>query len=321
MADLQSLNRVIRRTLIAVEEGRQEIFSIAEAAHSELERLHPVLETLAARDAAASDGFQEKRPDLPEAESQSLEQVAEQADMLLTRFGVALQCLQGSVPGADLADDWPGRKKAGQLAVRMLDNERHRIAREIHDGPAQALANLLLRAVFCEQQLAGGSTVVQNELLSLKETIRSSLIEIRTILFDLQPKDLDQGLLSGLHRLIDEYHERYGLRVEFNCSGQEQRFSSQVTGALFRIVQEALNNIYKHSCSGRAQVDLELEEHRVVVHIFDEGKGFDMQEVASNNGHYGLMNMRERAELLDGTLQITTAPGQGTRVIVTIPIE
>ncbi len=321
MTDLQSLNRVIRRTLVAVEEGRQEIFGIAEAAHSELERRHPVLETLAARETAASDGFQEKRPDLPEAERQSLEQVAEQADMLLTRFGVALQCLQGSVPGADLADDWPGRKKAGQLAVRMLDNERHRIAREIHDGPAQALANLLLRAVFCEQQLAGGSTVVQNELLSLKETIRSSLIEIRKILFDLQPKDLDQGLLSGLHRLIDEYHERYGLQVEFNCSGQERCFSSQVTGALFRIVQEALNNTYKHSYSSRAQVDLELEEHRVAVHIFDEGKGFDLQEVASNNGHYGLMNMRERAELLDGTLQITTAPGQGTRVIVTIPIE
>jgi two-component system sensor histidine kinase DegS len=321
MAGLRSLNRVVRRTLVAVEEGRQEIFGIAEAAHGELERLQPVPETLAARETAASDGFQERRPDLPGAERQSLEQVAEQADMLLTRFGLALQCLQGSVPGADMADDWPGRKKAGQLAVRMLDNERHRIAREIHDGPAQALANLLLRAVFCEQQLAGGSTVVQDELQSLKETIRSSLVEIRKILFDLQSKDLNKGLVSGLHRLIDEYQERYGLRVEFNCSGQERRLGTQVIGALFRIVQEALNNIYRHSCSDHAQVNLELEEHQVAVHIFDEGKGFDLQEVAANNGHYGLMNMRERAQLLDGALQITTAPGQGTRVIVTIPIE
>jgi two-component system sensor histidine kinase DegS len=175
--------------------------------------------------------------------------------------------------------------------------------------------------VFCEQQLAGGSLVVQDELLSLKETIRSSLVEIRKILFDLQPKDLDQGLVSGLHRLFDEYQERYGLKVVFNCSGQERRLGSQAIGALFRIVQEALNNIYKHSCSDHAQVDLELEEHRVTVHIFDEGKGFDLQEVAANNGHYGLMNMRERAQLLDGALQITTAPGQGTRVIGTIPIE
>ena len=305
MADLQSLNRVVRRTLVAVEEGRQEIFGIAEVAHGELGRLQPVPEMLAARETA--DSFQEKRPDLPEPERQNLAQVAEQADMLLTRFRVALQCLQGAAPGP--------------LAVRMLDNERRRIAREIHDGPAQALANLLLRVVFCEQQLAGEPSVVRDELLNLKEIIRSSLLEIRKILFDLQPKNMNQGLVCGLRQLIDEYQERYGLPVIFNCSDQKRQLDSQVAGALFRIVQEALNNIYKHSCSDHAQVDLELEEHQVTVQIFDEGQGFDLQEVASNDGHYGLMNMRERARLLDGSLQIMTAPGQGTRIIVIIPIE
>ena len=324
MTDLQSLNRVVQRTLLAVEEGRREIFGIAEAAHSQLERLQPVRRPedtrLTASETVVSDGFQE-RPDRPEAERQSLEQVAGQADMLLTKLGVAMQCLQGPVQGVELADDWPGRKKANQLVVRMLDNERHRIAREIHDGPAQALANLLLRAVFCEQQLAGGSTAVQDELLGLKETIRSSLVEIRKILFDLQPKNLDQGLVSGLQRLIEEYRERYGLRVDFSCSSRERRLDSQVTSTLFRIVQEALNNIYKHSSSDHAKVYLELEEHRATIQIIDEGKGFDLEEVASNNGHYGLMNMRERAQLLDGALQITTAPGQGTWVNVTVPIE
>ncbi|MGD0621930.1 MAG: histidine kinase [Thermacetogeniaceae bacterium] len=304
MADLQSLNRVVRRTLVAVEEGRQEIFGIAEVARDELGHPQPVPEMLAARETA--DSFQEKRPDLPETERQNLAQVAEQADMLLTRFGVALQCLQGAAPGP--------------LAVRMLDNERRRIAREIHDGPAQALANLLLRTVFCEQQLAGEPSVVRDELLNLKEIIRSSLLEIRKILFDLQSKNMNQGLVCGLRQLIDEYQERYGLPVIFNCSDQERQLDSQVAGTLFRIVQEALNNIYKHSRSDHAQVDLELEEYQVTVHIFDEGKGFDLQEVASSDGHYGLMNMRERVQLLDGSLQIMTAPGQGTRIIVTIPI-
>ena len=308
MADCQSLDRVVRGTLVAVEEGRDEIFGIGEAARSELERLHPVPEAAASRE-------------LLEEERRSLMQVVEQADTLLDRFGMALQCLQGAAPDADLAEDWPGWKKAGRLAIRMLDNERHRIAREIHDGPAQALANLLLKTVFCEQQLTGDPSVVQDELLSLKEVIRSSLLDIRKILFDLQPKSLDQGLVSGLHRLIDEYQERYGLQVVFNCSGQERRLDSQVSSALFRIVQEALNNVYKHSCSDQARVNLELEEQQVTIHIFDEGKGFDLQEVASHNGHYGLMNMRERAQLLDGALEIITAPGQGTRVIVTIPIE
>jgi two-component system sensor histidine kinase DegS len=313
--------------LVAVEKGREQIFGIAEAANSELDRLNvegaaPAGTGDMTRNASPDTGpLQEKSPDLLEQERQALIQVAKQADILLTRFGVALQCLQEAAPGADLAEDWPSRKKAGQLVVRMLDIERHRIAREIHDGPAQAMANLLLRTVFCEQQLAGESSVVQDELLNLKKIIRSTLLEIRKILFNLQLKDLDQGLLSGLHRLINEYQERYTLQVMFNCSGQDRRLGSQMTGALFRIVQEALNNVYKHSCSDLARVDLELAEHRVTVCIFDEGKGFDLQEAASSGGHYGLMNMRERAQLLDGVLQIMTAPGQGTRIIVTIPIE
>ena len=168
MADLQSLDRVVRGTLVAVEEGRDEIFDIGEAGRGELERLRLVPE------AAANQK-------LLEQERCGLMQVVEQSDIWMERFGMALQCLQEAAPDADLAEDWPGRKKAGRLAIRMLDNERHRIAREIHDGPAQAMANLLLKTVFCEQQLAGDPSVVLDELLSLKEVIRSSLLDIRKI--------------------------------------------------------------------------------------------------------------------------------------------
>jgi two-component system sensor histidine kinase DegS len=321
MAGLQSLDRVVRRTLVAVEEGRDAIFGIAEDAHSEPKRLQPMPEVAAEREAAASGSFQEASQDMLEQESDRLIQVEKQANMLLTRFGVALQCLSGAVPEADQAENWPVWKEAGQIAIRMLDNERHRIAREIHDGPAQAMANLLLRTVFSEQRLAGESSVVLDELSSLKEVIRNSLLDIRKILFDLQPKDLDQGLVCGLHRLIEEYQERYGLQVMLNCSGEMRHLGRQATGSLFRIVQEALSNVYKYSCSDHAQVNLELEKHRVTVHICDDGKGFDLQEVALDNGHYGLMNMKERARLLGGAVQVASAPGQGTRVSVTIPIE
>ena len=94
-----------------------------------------------------------------------------------------------------------------------------------------------------------------------------------------------------------------------------------MSSAAFRIVQEALNNVYKHSCSDHAQVSLDIEEQRATIHIVDDGKGFDLQEAMAHDGHYGLMNMRERARLLDGVLEIIAMPGQGTRVIVIIPIE
>lgn len=303
MAGLQSLDLVVRRTLVAVEEGRDAIFGIAEDAHSELKRLQPMRDVAAEWETAATVGFQEASQNMLEQERDGLIQVEKQANMLLTRFGVALQCLSGDVPDADLTENGLVRKGAGQIAIRMLDNERRRIAREIHDGPAQTLANLLLKTVFSEQRLAGEPSAVLEELSSLKEVIRNSLMDIRKILFDLQPKDLGQGLVLGLHRLIEEYQERYGLQVMFNYSGEIQRLSSQATASLFRIVQEALSNVYKHSCSDHAQVNLELEKHWVTMHICDEGKGFDLQEVASDNGHYGLMNMKERAQLLDGAVQ------------------
>ena len=179
MVNIQSLEQVVRGTLVAVEAGRDEIFGIGEAARSELERLRPLSEAATSMELLAE-------------ERRSLLQVVEQADTLLDQLGMAMQCLQGTVPDADLKD-LPDRKKAGRLAIRMLDNERHRIAREIHDGPAQALANLLLKTVFCEQQLTGDLSVVQKELLSLKEVIRGSLLDIRKILFDLQPEGPGSG--------------------------------------------------------------------------------------------------------------------------------
>lgn len=321
MAGLQSLDQVVGRVLVSVEEGRDAIFGIAEDVHSELKRLRPMPDVAAERETADPAGLQEADQNMPGQERDRLIKVEKQANMLLTRFEVALQCLSGAVPDADLTENWPAWREAGQIAIRMLDNERHRIAREIHDGPAQAMASLLLKAVFSEQRLAGDPSVVLEELSSLREVIHNSLLDIRKILFDLQPRNLDQGLVCGLQRLFEEYQDSYGLRVAFSYSGETQQLSSQVASSLFRIVQEALSNVYKHSCSDHAQVDLELEKHRVTVHVCDEGKGFDLQEAVSDKGHYGLMNMQERARLLDGVVQVATAPGQGTRVGVIIPVE
>jgi two-component system sensor histidine kinase DegS len=344
MEALESLDRVVRKTLTAMENGQKAIFAIAESARSELQRLqqagrrlqpssgqpssgHPV-EAVAAVFSEAAAGYtppgyamKPTRHTRLERKKEGLAQTLKQANMLLTRLGVALQCLQGSVPDSVL-EDWglSGGRQCGQLYVQMLDNERCRIAREIHDGPAQALANLLLKTVFCEQVLTEECPGIRNELLGLKEIIRGSLQDIRKILFDLRPKELDQGLICGLRQLIEDYQERYGLSITFICSGQEKRLQRPVVGALFRIVQEALNNIWKHSCCDHALIRLELEEHRVRVHISDDGIGFDPQEVAQHDGRYGLIGMRDRARLLDGTLLINTAPGQGTRVVVTIPL-
>jgi two-component system sensor histidine kinase DegS len=320
MAELQSVDRVATMIEAAIESGREELFDIVESARAELDYLRPALETAAAREELADGGRQEQTAEL-ELEFMSLTQVVERAGMLMTRLGLAKQCLDESVPDVAPAEILAGQRRTAQLSLKLLDHERHRIAREIHDGPAQALANLLLRTVFCQQRMDGKSPVVQDELSNLKEVVRGSMLEIRKILFDLQPKGLDQDLVPCLHRLCREYHDRWGLAVMFDCTGKERPLDNQLAVGLFRIVQEALNNICQHSGADQAGVKLGLKEHQITVEISDGGKGFDLEEASALNGHYGLMNMQERARLLDGTLQIRTAPGQGTCVGIIVPVK
>ena len=206
--DSESLDRVVKRVLTVIEEGQEAIFDMAESTRNELESLQSMLEAAAGQPVAvheAAEAYAEAASqEQLELKRNSLAQVMDQADLLLIRFGVALQCLQGIVPESDLTGDWHSRQQVGQLLIRMLDNERCRIAREIHDGPAQTLANLLLRTVFCEQRLAREAADVQGDLLELKDLIRASLQDIRKILFDLRPKDLNQGIAGGLRQLSDE---------------------------------------------------------------------------------------------------------------------
>ena len=153
-----------------------------------MERLQSMLEAAAGQSAAVAIGEEHSSQEKLELERSNLIRVVEQAGLLLTRFGVALQCLRGVALESESDGDWQPRKQVGHVVIRMLDNERRRIAREIHDGPAQTLTNLLLRTVFCEQRLAEEPMAVQNELLGLKDVIRGSLREIRKILFDLRPR-------------------------------------------------------------------------------------------------------------------------------------
>ncbi|MDH7576894.1 MAG: sensor histidine kinase [Bacillota bacterium] len=264
-----------------------------------------------------------QRRDELERSLKRLSSTVERAETLVTQIGVVLQFLQGTLQEISLKLD--GLQRQQQLGLRIIraqEEERRRVAREIHDGPAQALANIVLRAEFCEQLLTRDPARVKNELARLKELVKSSLQDIRKIIFDLRPMSLDDlGLVGGLRRLLAEYEERYGLPVEFLFFGRERRLGRTYEIAVFRIVQEAVNNVFKHAEAREVVVKLELLSERVVAVIRDDGRGFDLQAVEAGGEHYGLLNMRERAQLLEGELRMKSTPGQGTEIIVTIPIK
>ncbi len=221
---------------------------------------------------------------------------------------------------------YPGAKREDMMEriLRAQEDERRRVARDIHDGPAQTMANAVIKLEIIERLIAEDPHRALEELRDLRKIIGDGLAEIRRIIFDLRPMILDDlGLGPALRRYTADFSDKHGLPVEMNVLGAETRVDPIVELALFRIVQEALSNVRKHALASRAVVTLGYGKGVVGASVEDDGKGFDLAAVTRNSGkteRFGLSGMRERAKLLGGTLDIDTAPGRGTKVSVRIPV-
>lgn len=193
--------------------------------------------------------------------------------------------------------------------LKGQEEERGRIARELHDEVGQALTGLILGL----EELPG------EKALALKELARHTLAEVRRLALDLRPSILDHlGLEAALRRYVREFAERTGLEVDFSFH-LRRSLSPELETVVYRVVQEALTNVARHSGSSRAAVGVLEVEGEVRVFVEDEGRGFDPKMVGL--GHQGLVGMRERVELVGGKLLLESAPGEGTRVQVRLPLE
>lgn len=243
---------------------------------------------------------------------------AEKANM---HINIALEYLQIDI---DEKPESP-RENLGAKIITAQEKERMRVAREIHDGPAQALANVIIRAEYCERLFDKNIDQAKKELHSLKEQIREDLRDIRKIIYNLRPMTLDDlGLLPTVKRMVDELNERQTqLAISFTASGLDQRMPASVEVAIFRIIQEALNNIFKHSEASRAQVSIDRKENEVFIEVSDNGMGFDykIDELGKDFEGYGLLGMLERCDLIGGEMEINSSPGKGTRIEVKIDLE
>lgn len=222
---------------------------------------------------------------------------------------------------------YSSRKKDEDVVERVIkaqEEERRRVARDIHDGPAQMMANAVLQVEIVEKLLDRDPSAAASEMKDLRRIINDSLKDLRRIIFDLRPMILDDlGLAPALRRYTDDFTSRHSLPVKMKVLGVETRIDPIVEVALFRIVQEALHNARKHALASRVVVTLGYGPDAVGVSIEDDGKGFDPTGVSRNWGQsdkFGLSGMRERAKLFGGSLDVDTAPGEGTKITVRIPV-
>ncbi|MBO8164273.1 MAG: histidine kinase [Brevibacillus sp.] len=374
--DVSVLDKVIQKTVKAVESSKEQIFEIAESARKEYEAMkrevHDVREAIGevirqvdaldlkyrkarSRLMMVSKNFHEyteddiraayeeahdvqvelllareretnlrKRRDDLDMRLRNLEHTIQKAENLMSQMGVVLSYLMGDLGQVEeMLATAKQHQLMGLRIIQAQEEERKRVAREIHDGPAQSMANVVLRADLVERMLKNEQvTEALKELQGLKEMVRLSLADVRRIIFDLRPMALDDlGLVPTLQKYIQTFEEQSRLQVELIVFGKEQSLDSSFKAGIFRLVQECLNNVAKHASARFVQVKLEFQPETLFLVVKDDGVGFSVEQTKRSGNSFGILGMRERTQLLQGKMEITSALQQGTKVFFQIPLK
>lgn len=224
-------------------------------------------------------------------------------------------------PGGAEADT--GGQSSIVRIIEAQEQERQRLVRQLHDGPAQSLTNLILQAEICERVFDTDVERARHELSELKTAVTATFQKVRDYMFDLRPMMLDDlGLIPTLRRYVDHYNEKSSVPAVLTVTGAERRFASYKEVVIFRVVQELLANVRVHSHATRAQIFLDVSEDMVQATVEDNGSGFNMAEVlsAAQPRGIGLSTLKERVAMLGGEIRIDSAVGRGTKVALQMPI-
>ncbi|GIV96008.1 MAG: putative sensor-like histidine kinase [Herpetosiphonaceae bacterium] len=215
------------------------------------------------------------------------------------------------------------REERAKLISRE-EEVRQQLNRDLHDGPAQALAALTMNIEFVRRLLERDPERVPAELEKMRDLAQHTTKQVRTMLFELRPLTLEsQGLVVTLREYLDRFKDE-PTKIIYDADGTDARLDSKREATVFNIIQESVNNALKHAQARHIWVRLREERGMLVAIVQDDGKGFDLQAVRKNytqRGSFGLLNIEERARLVGGTADLHSAPGQGTTVRVVVPIE
>ena len=198
--------------------------------------------------------------------------------------------------------------------------ERKRLARDLHDSVTQTLFSVALTAQGAEALVDSDPGRAKQELARLEELAHSALQEMRVLIFELRPAELEaDGLATALRKHAEVLRRLYSQEIEVDVTG-ERRLAPELERGLFRIAQEALTNALKHASAETIRVSIELRDSRVLLSVGDDGAGFDVDEARARSRRLGLTSMQERAEALGGSLEISSEPGEGSNVVVEVDL-
>jgi signal transduction histidine kinase len=207
----------------------------------------------------------------------------------------------------------------------VQEEERRRIARELHDETSQSLASLAASLEAVASTLPPNADEAKTTLRKAQALSIGILDEIHKLIYELRPTLLDDlGLVAATRWLAERNLTTAGITVKLKTAGREKRLPPQLETTLFRVTQEVTSNIARHAQAKNVSISLYFKKKIIEVHITDNGRGFDVAEAISSKDRprgLGLLGMKERVELINGTLSIRSHPGGGTRIDIKIPLN
>lgn len=216
----------------------------------------------------------------------------------------------------------------GISILETQELERKRIARDLQDSTVQNLTNMIHKTEFCSKMIDRDTTQVKLELVTMIENIRHTIDDMRKVIYDLCPMSIDDlGLIPTVQKLIEDNKKIYpdvNVKINMKSEVDEMDLSSVVSLTIFRIIQEACNNMYKYANASEVSIDFQFQEDSINVIVKDNGIGFMREDFEKPNKEkygFGLSIMQERAELLGGNLEIKSVPNEGTIIHLDVPLE
>ncbi|AHM56286.1 sensor protein DegS [Peptoclostridium acidaminophilum DSM 3953] len=239
-------------------------------------------------------------------------QMLEKAESYMSKMASVTDFLVADLSGVkDTIELLEDKNSINVRIIRAQEEERSRIARDIHDGPAQSVASLIVKSEIILKLLDRDRELVKKEIESMKGQLRDTLREIRRVMYDLRPASLDElGLLPTIKRLISDLENERGVDIELIALGEKQITSPIVRLTVYRVIQESLINACKYSGGGRIVVRIDIQDNYISGIIQDFGIGFDPQKQSG----FGIGSMKERMQLIGGKIGIESVAGKGTRV-------
>lgn len=212
-----------------------------------------------------------------------------------------------------------------ERAINAQEDERREIALTLHDDTGQTLSMLIINLERLESQLPAEAAALKDKLAAASDLARQSLASLRKIVYGLRPTILDDlGLVPAIRWIARTYLEEAGIHTEVSARDDTEPLSPQVKSTLFRICQEATNNIVRHAQAHNARISLDQENCEMHLQVEDDGVGFDVAQASEQAvalQRLGLLGIQERAQLAGGRILLDSAPGKGTRLSVYVPLS